>query len=37
EETLNMLKEIGVHYAQGMHIDKPKNIDEVRKNNSLAS
>ncbi len=29
EETLVRLKEIGIHYAQGFHIDKPKDISEL--------
>jgi len=29
EETLIRLKEIGIHYAQGFHIDKPKDISKI--------
>ena len=29
EETLERLKEIGIHYAQGFHIDHPKNISQL--------
>ncbi len=29
EETLEMLKDIGIHYAQGFHIERPKDIFEI--------
>ena len=28
EETLEMLKDIGIHYAQGFHIDRPQDISK---------
>ncbi len=32
EETLKMLKDIGIHYAQGFHIERPKDISEISNN-----
>ncbi len=29
EETLDMLKDIGIHYAQGFHIERPKDLSEI--------
>ena len=33
EETLQLLREIGVHFAQGFHIQKPASIEDWKKEN----
>ncbi len=36
EETLERLKDIGIHYAQGFHIERPKDISEISDKTSAA-
>ncbi|VAX13309.1 diguanylate cyclase/phosphodiesterase (GGDEF & EAL domains) with PAS/PAC sensor(s) [hydrothermal vent metagenome] len=37
EETLKMLKHMGIHYAQGFHIERPKDISEINHHISRAA
>ena len=37
EETMTLLREVGVHFAQGYHIQKPTTIDDWKKENMLKS
>jgi diguanylate cyclase (GGDEF)-like protein/PAS domain S-box-containing protein len=37
EETMQLLREVGVHFAQGYHIQKPVSIEDWKKENMLKS
>lgn len=37
EETMTLLREVGVHFAQGYHIQKPTSIEDWKKENMLKS
>jgi diguanylate cyclase (GGDEF)-like protein/PAS domain S-box-containing protein len=37
EETMQLLREVGVHFAQGYHVQKPTSIEDWKKENMLKS